>query len=127
LFSKGATINIICDALVIAILTLISFFVGGATMAFSTLALVQIFHSFNMKTHDSLLKADFKSNKFMNFTTLIALSVIILFVLTPVGRLFGIVRLAFGKFLLSLLLSLLIIPLCEIKKFASREIAKKIF
>lgn len=127
LFSKGATINIICDALIIALLTIISYLIGGSTMAFSTLAFVQIFHSYNMKTHDSLIKADFKSNKFMNFTTLIALSVIILFVLTPIGRLFGIARLAFGKFLLSLLLSLLIIPLCEIKKLASREIAKKIF
>ena len=127
LFSSGAVINIVCDALIISVLTIVSSLIGGGTMAFSTLALTQIFHSFNHKTHDSLIKADFKSNKFMNISSLITLSFVILLVTTPVGILFGISRLTLNKFLLSILLSILIVPLCEIKKLASREIAKKVF
>ncbi len=131
LFSKGASINIACDALVIAFLTLVAYTVGGpalgATMAFATLSMVQIFHSYNLKTHDSLIKADFKSNKFMNYTSLLVLFISIFMVITPAGYIFGLSVLPAGKFFICLLLSLLIVPLCEVKKFASRQIAKKYF
>ncbi len=127
LFSKGASLNIACDALVIAVLTLISFAIGGATMAFTTLSMVQIFHSYNLKTHDTLIKADFKSNRFMNFSSLLVLLITIFLVVTPAGYLFGLEILSFGSFILCLVLSLSIIPICEIKKFFSRMIARKIF
>ncbi len=127
LFSKGASINIACDALVVAALTLVAFAIGGSTMAFATLSMVQIFHSYNLKTHDSLIKADFKHNKFMNVTSILILFITIFLVVTPAGFVFGLEVLTFNKFLLSLLLSIAIVPICEVKKFASRELAKKIF
>ncbi len=127
LFSKGASINIACDAIVIAALTLISFAIGGSTMAFSTLSMVQIFHSFNLKTHDTIIKADFKGNKFMNYTSVLVLFIALFLVITPAGYVFGLEVLSFGKLLLSLALSISIIPICEIKKLFSRIIAKKIF
>lgn len=123
LFSNGALINIACDTLTVAALTLISFAIGGGTLAFATLSMVQIFHSFNFKTHHSIIKADFKSNKFMNFTSVLVLFISIFLVLTPAGNLFGLETLTVGKFLVSLALSVAIIPICEIKKFASRYIA----
>ncbi len=131
LFSKGATINIACDAVAIAILTLTAFAIGGTnfgmTMAFATLSMVQIFHSFNLKTHNSIIKADFKSNPFMNYTSVLVLFICIFLTVTPAGYLFGLTALPAGKFFISLLLSLSIIPICEIKKFTSRQIAKKFF
>ncbi len=127
LFSKGASINIACDAVAVAVLTLIAFAIGGSTMAFATLSMVQIFHSFNLKTHDSIIKADFKSNKFMNYTSPLILFIAIFLVVTPAGFVFGLEILTFGKFLISLVLSLAIIPICEIKKLFSRIIAKKVF
>lgn len=125
LFSKGATVNIICDVFVITALTLISYVIGGTSLAFSTLAMVQIFHSFNCKTHNTILKADFKSNKFMNFSSVLVLFISIFLVLTPAGAVFGIETLATKEFFISLGLAISIVPLCEIKKFASRQIAKK--
>lgn len=125
LFSKGATVNIICDVFVITALTLISYVIGGTSLAFSTLAMVQIFHSFNCKTHNTILKADFKSNKFMNFSSVLVLFISIFLVLTPAGAVFGIETLAAKEFFISLGLAISIIPICEIKKFASRQIAKK--
>jgi len=127
LFNKGSIIHIVCDAITIAALTLISFATGGETMAFATLSLVQIFHSFNLKTHNSIIKADFKSNKFMNFTSVLVLFISIFLVLTPAGYLFGLEMLTTPKFFISLLLAISIIPICEFKKFAGRQIAKKIF
>lgn len=126
LFSKGASINIACDSIVVAVLTLIAFAIGGSTMAFATLSMVQIFHSFNLKTHDSLIKADFKSNKFMNYTSFLVLFVATFLSVTPAGFVFGLEILSFGKFILSLVLSIAIIPICELKKLFSRIIARKI-
>ena len=129
LFSRNAVLNIISDALVIAVLTLIAFAAGGATagatMAFATLSMVQIFHSFNMKTQQSLIKADFKSNKFMNLSSVLVLFISIFLVLTPAGAVFGLTTLKFGQFLLSLLLSVVIIPISEIKKIAMVKIVTR--
>ena len=126
LFNKGSSLNIACDALVIATLTLIAYAIGGSTMAFATLSLVQIFHSFNLKTHDSIIKADFKGNKFMNYTSILVLFIVIFMVITPAGYLFGLEVLSFAKLIISLLLSIAIIPICEIKKYFSRMIARKL-
>lgn len=127
LFSKGASINIACDAFVIAILTLIAYAIGGSTMAFATLSMVQIFHSYNLKTHDSLIKTDIISNKFMNYTSLLVLFIAVFLVVTPAGFVFGLEILSFGKLLTCLVLSIAIIPICELKKLFSRIIARKIF
>lgn len=127
LFSKGAIINIMCDTAVITALALVSFKLGGSAMAFATLSMVQIFHSFNFKTHNTIFKADFKSNKFMNFTSVLVLFISIFLVVTPAGCLFGIETLTSAKFFTSLLLSFSIVPICEIKKLASRQITKRVF
>ena len=129
LFSNNAILNIISDALIIAVLTLVAFAIGGATagttMAFATLSMVQIFHSFNMKTQQSLLHADFKSNKFMNFSSVLVLIIAVFLVLTPAGFLFGLTVLSVKQFLICLLLSVSILPIGEIKKIAMKKIIAK--
>ncbi len=125
LFSRNALLNILSDSLIIAVLTLIAFAFGGQTTAFATLAMVQIFHSFNMKTQQSLLKADFKSNKFMNFSSVLVLFISIFLVLTPAGIVFGLEPLGIWSFLLSLLLAVIIIPISEFKKLWMQKIIAK--
>ena len=125
MFSRNALLNILSDSLVIAVLTLIAFAFGGQSLAFSTLAMVQIFHSYNMKTQQSLLKADFKTNKFMNFSSVLVLFISIFLVLTPAGLVFGLETLGIGEFLLSLVLALVIIPVSEVKKIAMPKIIAK--
>ena len=129
IFSRNAILNITSDAAVIAVLTLIAFAIGGVTagttMAFATLSMVQIFHSYNMKTQQSLFKADFKSNKFMNFTSILVLFISVFLIVTPAGAVFGLTKLAGGQFFLSLILALLIIPISEVKKIAMVKIVNK--
>lgn len=128
-FSRNALLNILSDSLVIAVLTLISYAIGGqeagSTMAFTTLIMLQIFHSFNMKTQQSLLKADFKSNKFMNFSSVLVLIISIFLVLTPAGAVFELTTLGFWQFVLSLLLAFVIIPISEVKKIAMFKIVAR--
>lgn len=125
LFSRNALLNILSDSLVIATLTLISFAFGGQSMAFATLVMIQVFHSYNMKTQQSLLKADFKTNKFMNFSSVLVLFISVFLVLTPAGMVFGLETLSVGSFLLSLLLSIIIIPISEFKKIWMQKIIAK--
>lgn len=129
LFSRNAILNIISDSLLISALTLIAYAIGGqtagSTMAFATLVMVQVFHSFNMKTQQSLLKANFKSNKFMNFSSVLVLIISIFLVLTPAGALFKLTNLGLWQFILSFALALFIIPISEIKKIAMRKIVAK--
>ena len=125
LFSRNALLNILSDSLVIAVLTLISYAFGEQTMAFATLVMIQIFHSYNMKTQQSLLKADFKTNKFMNFSSVLVLFISVFLVLTAAGMVFGLETLSVGSFLLSLLLSIIIIPISEFKKIWMQKIISK--
>ncbi len=128
-FSRNALLNILSDSLIIAVLTLISYAIGGqevgSTMAFTTLIMLQIFHSFNMKTQQSLLKADFKSNKFMNFSSVLVLIISIFLVLTPAGAVFELATLGLWQFVVSLLLAIVIIPISEVKKIAMFKIVAK--
>lgn len=125
LFSRNALLNVLSDSLVIATLTLISFAFGGQSMAFATLVMIQVFHSYNMKTQQPLLKADFKTNKFMNFSSVLVLFISVFLVLTPAGMVFGLETLSVGSFLLSLLLSIIIIPINEFKKIWMQKIIAK--
>ena len=125
LFSRNALLNMLSDSLVIATLTLISFAFGGQSMAFATLVMIQVFHSYNMKTQQSLLKADFKTNKFMNFSSVLVLFISVFLVLTPAGMVFGLETLSVASFLLSLLLSIIIIPINEFKKIWMQKIIAK--
>ena len=125
LFSRNALLNMLSDSLVIATLTLISFALGGQSMAFATLVMIQVFHSYNMKTQQSLLKADFKTNKFMNFSSVLVLFISVFLVLTPAGMIFGLETLSVASFLLSLLLSIIIIPISEFKKIWMQKIIAK--
>ena len=125
LFSRNALLNMLSNSLVIATLTLISFAFGGQSMAFATLVMIQVFHSYNMKTQQSLLKADFKTNKFMNFSSVLVLFISVFLVLTPAGMVFGLETLSVGSFLLSLLLSIIIIPINEFKKIWMQKIIAK--
>lgn len=122
LFSKNSIINIACDTLVIAVLTLISFGIGSSTMAFVTLSTLEIFHSFNFKSQHTLFKTDFKSNRFMNYSTVITLFICIFLVHTPAGYIFGLSVLTFRQFAYSVLLALAILPYSEIKKLIMKQI-----
>ncbi len=125
LFSRYAMLNILSDALSIAALSIIAFAIGGTTMAFATLSMVQIFHSYNMKTQGSLINADFKSNKFMNISSLVIMLITIILIVTPAGLAFGLKALTVGKFFGCLGLALAIVPIVEAKKIAIRKIVEK--
>lgn len=52
----------------------------------------------------------------MNFSAVLALFIVIFLLLTPAGYVFGMTVLSFKQFMLCVMLSVLVIPFCEILK-----------
>lgn len=131
IFDLSTVVSIIIQSAFIAVMTLIAYGIGvkdgGAaamTMAFAVLGMSQIFHCFNSKLEGTLINKRLFSNRFLNFAAALTLFIIIFLVLTPAGYLFGMTTLSFGQFMLALLLSFLILPLCEAIKLVKRIILK---
>ena len=131
IFDLRTLVKMVIQSVVIAVVTLIAYsigFTGGnttaMTMAFLTLSLTQISHAYNIKTSRSIVFTDFRSNEFMGMSTILTLFISSFLSLTPAGALFGLARLGFGKYLVCLGLSLIIVPACEIIKFTEKRLDK---
>lgn len=141
LFAGKTGVDILIQGMMQSILVLASFTIGeyvlgvgvtghaeAMTMAFITLSMIQLFHSYNMRsqTH-SLFKTNPFENKFLNIAFLVgAVLVIVPLLITPVANiLFDAVKLSGAEWGVALGLSVLIIPLVEIQKAIERAIDKK--
>ena len=141
LFANGLGVNCVIQGAALAIITLISYVVGeifengafhlttsmdGMTMAFLTLSMAELFHSFNMRSLDkSLLKV--KGHNNILYATLIGAFVLTLAVLyIPfLADAFDFAHISFTEFIIALALAFLIIPFVEIQKAIQRAMAKK--
>ena len=104
-------------------MTLTAFAIGNKSgsaaamsMAFGVLGMSQIFHCYNNKSAGSVLNGRIFSNRFMNFSAVLALFIVIFLLLTPAGYVFGMTVLSFKQFMFCVMLSVLVIPFCEILK-----------
>lgn len=130
IFDLKSVISIAIEAVFIAAMSLIAFFTGNGekaaiTSCFATASLIQIFHVFNIRTSGSVfksLKNVYRDNRFLVISSLCVFAIVTLFVLTPVGGLFGLGILSFKRFLICLCLSAAVIPFCEIEKCVSRRV-----
>ena len=123
IFGGTALIFILLQSIFIAAMTLTAFAIGNKSgssaamsMAFGVLGMSQIFHCYNNKSAGSVLNGRIFSNRFMNFSAVLALFIVIFLLLTPAGYVFGMTVLSFKQFMLCVLLSVLVIPFCEILK-----------
>lgn len=86
-FSQGVGKQIFREGFIIGLLTLSSFLLGNIltnnlnmaqTMAFITLSMTQLFHSYNMKSDNSVFSKKSFNNKFLNLSFIIGLVLMIL-------------------------------------------------
>ena len=131
LFDLGAVASIALQSIFIAVMTLIAFSLGAkagaadaVTMAFAVLGMSQIFLCYTSKLEGTLISQKLFSNRFLNFAAALTLFIMVFLVLTPAGYVFGMTTLTLKQFALSLLLSFLIVPLCEIIKLVKRIVSK---
>lgn len=128
IFSHGNGLRILLQGTMFALLTVVAFLIGwkhsddvvmGRTMAFMTLALLQIVHSFNMRTNASLFKVGPFTNKYLNGAALLSVALVLLIsLIPPVAAVFGLTILPAYMYLI--MLGLILVPLLVM------EISKKV-
>lgn len=96
------------------------------TMAFYTLNLIQLFYMFTARTKESCFKSNPFKNKFFTLSMVFGLGLILLMALTNFGNLLNLQKLNLFSWLVVLALSLSIIFIGELYKWAERKINKKV-
>ncbi len=141
IFSGGLGVDVVLQGAVIAVLTVVSYAVGhylesgswhietsadGMTMAFLTLSLMEVFHSFNMRSRRASIFTLKKQNVTLWITLVfsLVLTVVILYV-PKLRELFSFAFIDGKEFLIAFGIALLIIPIVEIAKIIERAMEKK--
>lgn len=89
----------------------------ASTMVFFTIAWMQLFHSINCKTNQSIIGKKLLDNKTFNICFLITIIFNLLICVLPISyTIFGLSHLNFNQWLWIAISSISIIPLCEIVK-----------
>lgn len=138
-FAHGLGFRIVLQGIIIGLITLFSYAVGliknkgnpnaeiiGQTMAFLTLAFIQLFHAFNVKAEKSVFNRQVFNNPYLwlSFFAGLGLQFLIIY-LSPLARLFRVMPLGIDLVIISVGLAFLIIPLIEIIKLIQKYISKK--
>ncbi len=145
-FAGGMGLDIAFQGVIITLLVLASFFTGmyihngsidlsmlldgvpdaeGVTMSFITLSMVEIFHSFNMRSRRASIFAMKQQNMWLWGAAVLALVLTVIPVEVDfLAEVFGFMPLPAEALLAALGLAFLIIPIMEIYKFVMRSIEK---
>ncbi|MBR3334441.1 MAG: cation-translocating P-type ATPase, partial [Clostridia bacterium] len=140
-FADGLGFDIAFQGLVIAAITVFSYFAGhrmesgtwaiaessaGMTMAFLTLSMIEIFHSFNMRSRNKSLFSLKKQNLWLWGTLAFSLLVTAAVIFVPfLNKAFSFQPISITEYLVALALALAVIPIVETEKAVRRRIQKK--
>lgn len=133
LLSDGTGIGIIYQSMIMAGLVMAAYFIGerqspevAVTMAFGTLSLLQIAHSFNMKSRGNVIGKKLFDNKWLLYGAVLttALTLFVIYIPFVNDVLFKLVPLDIAHLGIMLGLSLVIIPIVDAIKLVTRLIKK---
>lgn len=134
IFADGLWSKIILEGIMIGMLTLIAFSIGNKyygvevarTMAFVSMGLLELVHSFNIKSEKSIFKVGMLENKFLigSFVLGIFVQIIVVFIPT-LSNIFDVINLTGTQWMITLGISILPIPIIELQKQINRMNAKK--
>lgn len=147
IFSEGLGLDCIVQGIIISVLTLVSYFIGhyveygtfdisqvlanpaagidGMTMAFLTLSMVEMFHSFNMRSRrESIFKLK-SQNIWLWGSFVVSLILTYIAIETPLSQAFGFAEIGVKEYAIAMGLAFAIIPLMEIYKAVMRAIEKQ--
>lgn len=125
IFADGLWNKIIVEGIMIGMLTLVAFSLGnkfyglevGRTMAFLSMGLLELVHSFNIKSEQSIFKIGILENKFLIGSFILGTIIQISVVLIPtLAEIFKLVHLSQMQWIITILISFLPIPIMELQK-----------
>ena len=130
IFADGLWGKIIIEGLMIGFLTLVVFSIGNKyygvevarTMAFMALGMLELIHSFNIKSEGSIFKTGILENKYLMFSLVggIALQLAVIFI-PSIAQIFELVPLSKIQWIITIILSLMPIPIMELQKRQNRK------
>lgn len=136
-FANGVGIDVAYQGFVVTLLTLSAYFIGhimeggswatlqsadGMTMAFLTMSMAEIFHSFNMRSQRKSLFSLKTKNKTLSLAAVTSLALTTLILYVPfLSSAFGFEHISFLEYLVALGLAFLVIPIVEAVKFFQRR------
>ena len=141
IFADGLGFGVLYQGVLVALITLVSYFIGvfafapthldvssgalGSTMAFLTLSMVEIFHSFNMRSLKGSIFTIKKQNLWLWGAAGISLLLTTLVIEVPfLASAFDLAPLGILEYSVAIGLALLIVPIVEIVKLIQRRIEK---
>ena len=140
IFSDGMGVDIAYQGVLVTILTIASYFIGhfmetgnweitnsahGMTMAFLTMSMAEIFHSFNMRSQRGSIFRLGSQNKLLWFAGIGSLLATTLVCEVPfLANAFGFASVDAVEYLIAIALGLIVIPVVEIVKLIQRAVHK---
>jgi len=132
LFSNGAGKTIVVMGLLQTILTLLAYFIGlqcynaetGATMAFYTLNLLQLFFLISVRCECGMFKSNMFKNKMMTVSLIFGFGLLGLIAFTPLREILKLVKLSLPAWIIVVVLSILVIIVNEVLKKIKRKSRK---
>lgn len=137
IFAGGMGFHVVFQGVAVMVITMASYFVGhymesgvweiansedGMTIAFLTLSMTEIFHSFNMRSLNRSVFSLKKQNKFLWGAMLLSFLCTTLVIYMPgLSAAFGFEHISFAEYGAAVLLAATIIPLVEIAKKCKRK------
>lgn len=125
IFADGLWNKIIVEGIMLGMLTLIAFSIGnkyydlevGRTMAFIALGMLELVHSFNIKSEQSIFKIGILENKYLIGSFILGTIVQTIVVIIPqLAEIFKLVPLNQTQWLITIAISVLPIPIMELQK-----------
>ena len=125
LFADGLWWKIIIEGAMLGMFTLLAFSIGnrlysvevGRTMAFLTLGILELVHSFNIKSEESIFKIGIFENKYLIGALVLGVILqVIVVVVSPLAQVFSLVPLTGIQWLYTVLIAIAPIPIVEIQK-----------
>lgn len=136
IFADGLWGKIVTEGIMIGTLTLVAFSIGtkfysievGRTMAFLSLGILELIHSFNVKSEESIFKTGITENKYLVGAFILGtLLQIIVVIIKPFADVFNLVQLNGIQWIYTTIISISPIILIEIqKKFNAYKFGKVI-
>ena len=144
IFAGGLGVDVVYQGVLITLLTLFAFFLGermeagkwqftnilecrdGMTMAFLTMSMAEIFHSFNMRSQRGSIFRLKKQNLILWGSMILSLLLTTMVIYIPfLSNAFQFAEISAVEYFTAMGLALSIIPIVEIVKFFQRHAAKK--
>ena len=143
IFARGLGVDVVYQGVLVTIITLTSYLIGnyfenglffyvpdgisthGMTMAFLTMSMCEIFHSFNVRSQRKSLFKMHTHNKTMWLSMIVSLVLTTAVLEIPfLAKAFGFTPVGLTEYLIALVLGLLVIPVVELVKLIQRESSK---